>query len=278
MSVFKPTALHGFLQEKNLRPRKALSQNFLIDGNIIRKIIAAAMLEKEDLVIEIGSGPGALTEAILNHGCEVIAIEKDPSFAASLERFQTKERQLMIFQEDFLSFPLEKTLKDLKKDKKVKVVANLPYHITTPAILRLLPLYRQISSLTLMVQKEVAIRLTAKKNTPEYGSITLFTSFYSAPSYCFTVEPTCFFPRPKVKSSIVHFTLRQPPIENLASDFFQLTRCAFQQRRKMLRGSLKSLYASEKVQEVLVALGLPCSTRPEELSLDEFLKLFIHLR
>src|SRR5579872_3783190 len=179
MALFKPSELFRFLNEEGLRAKKSLSQNFLIDGNIIRKIIHAAALEKEDIVVEIGAGPGALTQALLETGVRVIAIEKDRAFAETLPRLQTADNRLQVLCEDFLEFPLEEFLKEFQaQGKRIKVVANLPYHITTPVIARLLPLYPLIYSLTLMVQKEVAARFVASKGSSDYSSFTLFLQFF----------------------------------------------------------------------------------------------------
>ena len=266
--TFKPSELVQLLEQLGTKAKKNLSQNFLIDGNILRKILSAAEIAASDLVIEIGPGPGALTEALLAAGAHVIAIEKDPVFASALHRLQTADERLEIHTEDVLKFPFAA---HLQGKTKVKVVANLPYHITTPILERLIFLHENIESLTLMVQKEVAERFTAKKNTPEYGSLTIFLQAYSTARYCFTVEPTCFYPKPKVRSAVVHFSLKTPI--DLPPDFFRLTRTAFQKRRKMLRSSLRELHAPERIEQALSAEGLNPEARPEDLSLDEFRSL-----
>lgn len=279
MSLSRPSHLMHFLQEMGLRPQKKWSQNFLIDGNIIRKIVQAAQVEKGDLVLEIGPGPGALTEALLAHGCEVAAVEKDPNFADALMRLEKRPGSLTVFKEDILDFPIEEFLKkNCKEGKKVKVVSNLPYHITTPIALKLLPLNAHIASVTIMVQREVAVRICAQKGSADYSSLSLFTQFYSSPHYCFTVAPTCFFPQPKVHSAVVTLTLREPPLPPSEEEaFFKLTRSAFQKRRKMLRSSLKELYTKEELASALTKMGLTLEARPEELSLDQFLQLFKNL-
>lgn len=273
--LFRPTELHQFLNEEGIRAKKALSQNFLIDGNILQKIISAAKIEKGDLVIEIGPGPGVLTQALLAAGADVCAIEKDSHFAATLSRLQTEDNRLTVIEDDALDFPYESFLrKHLSEGRRAKVVANLPYQISTPIISMLAPLHACIESLTVMVQKELAERFVSEKDTSEYSSFTLFLSYYSTPHYCFTVKPTCFFPRPSVHSAIVRLDLKQPPHVSSETDFFKLTRTAFQHRRKMLRASLKELYPPEKVESCLAALGLDHRSRPEQLSLHEFISLF----
>lgn len=268
----KLSDLLRFLEEKGARPQKKRSQNFLIDGNITRKILRAAKLEKDDLVVEIGPGPGALTQELLLQGHSVLAIETDPIFAANLRSV----KNVTLFEEDILQFDLEPQLNGrLAKGKKARVISNLPYHITSPILKKLLPLEKVLSSLTLMIQKEVAERLTAKPGSSDYSHLTLFARFFSEASYCFTVPPSCFFPRPKVDSAIVHLVLKTPPLplEQHAA-FFRMTRCAFEQRRKMLRSSLKRQVPLAILLESFEECNISPQSRPEELSLDQFLLLF----
>jgi 16S rRNA (adenine1518-N6/adenine1519-N6)-dimethyltransferase len=274
MPIFKPSELHQLLSQQSLKARKQLSQNFLIDGNIVKNILAAASIKKGDVVLEIGPGPGALTEALLDAGAHVIAVEMDHFFAQLLSRYQTEDQRLEVIEGDFLKFALEEKFPE--GSSRAKVVANLPYHITTPILERLLPLYTRFESLTVMVQKEVAQRFVAKKGTPEYSSFTLFLYTYCLPKLCFTVAENCFFPKPRVQSAVVNMTLIQP--EEASADFFKLTRTAFGQRRKMLRSSLKELYPLEKLEKALSQMGLDSSCRPEELSLEQFRQLFFFLR
>jgi 16S rRNA (adenine1518-N6/adenine1519-N6)-dimethyltransferase len=272
MNLFRPTELHAFLRELDKKPSKRLSQNFLVDGNILRKIITCSAVEKDDIVIEVGSGPGVLTQALLEKGVHLLAIEKDPLFARALVRLQTKDNRLQVIEDDVLTLPLEQLFKN--KEKKIKLVSNLPYQITTPFLARLCPLHTLIESMTLMIQKEVALRLIAKRGTAEYSSFTLFLEYYAQTSYCFTVAPSCFYPVPKVSSALVHLTLKPPSPFPFPEKFI---RAAFQKRRKMLRSSLKGLYPSEKIQTAFDSLGISSAARPENLSLDDFHKLHDHL-
>lgn len=279
MKITNPKELQRFLNEHGLAAKKSASQNFLIDGNIVRKILAEANVSNEDLVVEIGPGPGALTESLLETRCEVVAVEKDRDLANLLPRFAKEEKQLTVFSEDFLTFPIKHFLEQkLVTGKKAKVVANLPYHITTPILERLLPLSSLISDVVVMVQKEVADRLVALPGTKDYSSFTLFLQFYSTVRYCFTVEPSCFHPKPNVKSAIVHLTLTAPSLpRSEETAFFELTRTAFGKRRKMLRSSLKDLYSPTLIESSLEALHLNPQIRPEELSLAQFIQLYEHL-
>jgi 16S rRNA (adenine1518-N6/adenine1519-N6)-dimethyltransferase len=275
MPIYKPSELHLFLKELGIFPKKGLSQNFLIDGNIIRKIVATAEVHAHDVVLEIGPGPGSLTQALLEAEVNVIAVEKDPILAQALDRLQTTPPKLSVFCQDILTFPLQEVLSPLLSDnQKAKAIANLPYHLTTPILTQLVPLRHFFSSLTLMVQEEVARRLTAQPGTPEYSSLTLFLRFYTHPHYAFTVSRHCFYPTPKVDSAIICLQLREPPLsgEDVVT-FFQLTRRAFEHRRKMLRASLKPLFPSQKIEEALQAIHQNPLARPETLSLEDFLQL-----
>lgn len=275
MPIYKPTELHSFLNQMGIFPKKGLSQNFLIDGNIIRKIVAVSDVSANDVILEVGPGPGSLTQALMETGCRVIAVEKDEHLAKALERLQTSSQQLSIYSQDILTFPLEKELKGfLKEGQKAKVIANLPYHLTTPILTQFIPHRELFSTLTVMVQEEVARRLTAQPGTPEYSSFTIFLQFYTHPKYAFTVSRNCFYPAPKVNSAIVILELRDPPLtEDKAASFFRLTRTAFEQRRKMLRVSLKKFFSAQQVESALEAIGLNPLSRPETLSLEDFLKL-----
>lgn len=256
MPIYKPSELHG----RGFRPKKSLSQNFLIDRNIIEKICKTADVTTDDSILEIGPGPGALTEFLLKGGANVIAVEKDKNLANNLmKEFPTDH--LQVVEKDALDYPYQKL------PSNTKVVANLPYHITTPIIERLIPLYPTIQSLTIMVQKEVGERMTAKVNTSQYSSFTVFLQAFAKVSYAFTVKPSSFYPQPSVHSCVVHLKLCRFPFAFDQNAFFTFTRRAFQQRRKMLRSSLKGGYPVEK-------LGEFATKRPQELSLGDFATLF----
>jgi 16S rRNA (adenine1518-N6/adenine1519-N6)-dimethyltransferase len=274
MPIYKPSELMDFLQGLGVNPKKALSQNFLIDGNIIRKIVSKANVTEQDTVLEIGPGPGSLTEALLETGAHVIAVEKDKVLAEALERLKAPNRRLDVFCEDILEFAFEKYC----ADKKLKVIANLPYNITTPIIAKLIPRNDLFSSLTLMVQDEVARRFTAKPGTSEYSSFTVFLNFFSTPLYSFGVSKNCFYPIPRVESAIVKLELKEHAKVSSEDAFFKMTRTSFEHRRKMLRASLKELYTPEVITKSLTDLGLNPLARPEELSLEQFISLFEQLQ
>lgn len=224
---------------------------------------------------KLGRGPKILTQSLLETGATVLAVEKDGVLAEALGRLATPSNHLQVFCDDILTFPLEKELSGvLEKGKKAKVIANLPYHLTTPIIAQLVRKREFFSSLTVMVQEEVGRRFTALPGTSEYSSFTIFLQFYSFPKFAFSVSRNCFYPAPQVNSAVVHLTLREPPLAGEAcQSFFQLTRRAFAHRRKMLRSSLKEFFPPQKIEEVLGAIGENPLARPEDLSLEAFLKL-----
>lgn len=260
MPIYKPSEL----KELGIRPKGALSQNFLIDQNILKKIIQTADVKSGDLILEIGPGPGALTEKLLNAGAHVIAIEKDEHLAHLLERFQTKDQRLQVITGNALQVSLASLL-----PKRAKVVANLPYHITTPLLQKLTPCHKWISSLTLMVQKEFGKRMTAEKSSSLYSSFSIFLQAHSKIRYAFTIKSTCFYPKPKVDSCMVHLQLHS---HNYEEGFFTFVRTAFRQRRKMLRSSLKEKYPN--IEEALEKGGFQTTTRPQELSVRDFETIF----
>ncbi len=275
MPIYKPSELHLFLNSIGIHPKKGLSQNFLIDGNIIRKIVKISDVQPHDVVLEIGPGPGSLTEELLNAGASVIAVEKDPILASALERLKSPDRHLEIFCQDIMEFPIGPSLKRLLKGgQKGKVIANLPYHLTSPILAQLVPLHEIFSELVVMVQDEVAQRMVAKPGNKDYSSFTLFLNYHCQVKYGFTVSKNCFYPAPKVNSAIVILELQKPPTVSDPEAFFKMTRRAFEQRRKMLRSSLKDLYPPEKIMGALTQLKLNPQARPEDLSLTEFISFF----
>ena len=274
MPIFRPKELKKFLNELGVSPNKRMSQTFLIDGNIIKNVLAAAEIEKDDLIVEIGPGPGAITEAILDKGASVIAIEKDPTLANHLKKIFNNAD---VFAEDIITFPLEETIIKYNTAKKAKVIANIPYHLTGPIITKLLPLKNVISSIYLFVQMEVAKRICASPHNKAYGSLTLFVNFWSKPTNLFKVNKRSFFPTPKVDSAVVEFILKEPPLIENRDEFFVLTRKAFGQRRKMLRNALQPLFDSKIVEQALDSIGKSAKTRAEELTLDEFIHLYRRL-
>lgn len=275
MSLFQPTELFKFLESIGHKPSRRLSQNFLIDGNILKKIVSSAHLSPGDLVLEIGPGPGVLTEALLEQQVRVIAVEKDPIFAKALKRLQTPENTLTVFEEDILEFPIVTLLKKhLTPGQKAKVISNLPYHLTSPIFGKILPLYEFIDLVVVMVQKEVADRIVSKKGSKNYSSFSIFTQFYSNPTLLFQVSPHCFYPKPKVTSAVIECKLKNLP-SNINPDlFFDFIKKSFSTRRKMLTTSLKDFFDQDKLLHALRTLSIDEKARPEDLSLEDFFHVF----
>lgn len=269
MSLYKPSELRHFLTKIGIQPKKGLSQNFLIDGNVLRKMVQAADLKKEDTALEIGPGPGVLTEALLKTGAKVITIEKDETLATHLNRLQNKNLSIIV--DDFRNVALEALA---TKDQKVKVVANIPYSLTGVILQKLLPRHDLIASLHLMVQKEVAERCTAPIKTKDYSSFTVFTNYHADAKMLFTVSKRCFYPEPKVDSAVIAFKLKKPPVDAPYKELFEMIRLAFQMRRKMLRSSLKTIAPPTVIENSLERLGLPKFSRPQELTLAHLSSLF----
>ncbi len=268
MQLYKPTDLHKLLNEIEARPRKAFSQNFLIDGNIVKKFINTLNITKEDTILEIGPGPGVLTQQLLEKGASVIVVEKDDKFAKHLSSFNNPN--LKVYNEDFLKFDLKEAL----NSKKVKVITSVPYNITTPILIKLLENYTFFSEISLMVQKEVAHRLTSLPNSKTYGSITLFVNYYSNTKFCFKVSKNSFYPAPKVDSAIIKLSIKEPLLLENRELFHKMTRQAFNQRRKKLTSSLKTFCDRETLTQFLKELDIDINCRPEQLDLDSFLKIF----
>jgi 16S rRNA (adenine1518-N6/adenine1519-N6)-dimethyltransferase len=259
-----------FLDEIGRRPNRGLSQNFLIDKNIAVKIVRTAAIVPGDAVLEIGPGPGALTSCLLEAGAKVFAIEKDPVFARELRRFQTPDERLFSTSADFLEFSLSGLPAPLK------VVANLPYHITTPILEKLLEQRHFFSTLTIMVQSELADRISASAGSKDFSSLSLFLQFHTSIVTSFKVAASCFYPKPTVGSKVVQLKVSPPPLED-SVPFFGLVRRGFQQRRKMLRVSLQSFYPADVLEQALLAAGAEADVRPEALSLEKWLAFYAFL-
>jgi 16S rRNA (adenine1518-N6/adenine1519-N6)-dimethyltransferase len=262
------STLLDFLNEIGATPRKELSQNFLINSSAISQIVDLAELTPGDWVLEIGAGAGAITQELLARGAHVLAIEKDRNFAHHLERMQTEDQRLQIRCCDFLQFPLD-TL--LALSSTWKVVSNLPYQITAPILEILCDHASLFTSATLVVQKEVGDRICAKPHSKIMGSLTIFLQFYTEFAGSFPLSASCFYPKPAVESMALRLDFKpsKSPIDPLL--FFPIVRKAYQQRRKMLTTSLKTVCPT--LGAILITLGLSPKARPEELALEDWIAL-----
>lgn len=262
MTVANLSHLLPFLESLGVHPKKSLSQNFLIDANIVRKIAMLADVQEGDRVLEIGPGPGALTSELLARGAFVTAIEKDTLFAKELERLQNG--RLTVIEADILTFDWT-----LLGKGPWKVLGNLPYHITTPILEKVCE--ESVSSFTFMVQKELADRLLAKIGTRECSSLSIFIQSQAKIQGAFGVSRNCFYPSPKVDSSVISLEFQE---SKDPKEFYALVRSAFQQRRKMLSSTLGKLFGSELIKQALKEINILPTARPEELSLSEWRLFF----
>lgn len=248
---------------------KKLGQNFLINEQVVQGIVAAAMLNADDQVLEIGPGIGTLTQGLLEGGAQVTAVEIDRRLLEVLAKTLAGYEKLRIIHGDILRVNIKEEL----PFEKYKVVANLPYYITTPIILGLLEQRLPIEILVTMVQKEVAERMIALPGTKDYGALSVAVQYYTKPEIMFTVPPTSFMPPPAVESAVIRCIVRDEPPVSIISEkvFFRIVKAAFSQRRKTLANALKTTGASqEMVRTALDKAGIDGGRRGETLSLDEF--------
>ena len=260
--------------------QKRFGQNFLIDTHVLNKIVAAADITKDDCVLEIGPGIGTLTQYLCEAAGKVIAVEIDKKLIPILENDTLAQYDnVTIINEDVMKLDLPKLVSEENGGRPIKVVANLPYYITTPIIMGLLEAHLPIKSLTVMVQKEVAERMQAAPGTEDYGALSLAVQYYCVPYIAANVPPNCFMPRPNVGSAVIRLTLHDtPPIEVKDEKLmFALIRASFNQRRKTLVNGINNSselnISKEEVAAALEALGLSPSIRGEVLSLEQFAAL-----
>lgn len=270
-SAYKETMF--ILKKYNISANKSLGQNFLVDDNVIENIVESANIAKDDLVIEIGPGLGTLTARLLEKAKKVIAIELDNRMINILnDRFSLYENFELI-NEDVLKVDLRKLISE-NKAQKVKVVANLPYYITTPIIMKLLEDKLEIESITVMIQKEVAKRLTAKPGDKLSGAITYSVNYYCEPEEVVTVPNSSFIPEPEVESEVIKLKLRKEPPVQIKNEeiFFKLIKASFMQRRKTLINGITNseIMEKEEFRELLKKVGLNENVRGESLSMQDF--------
>ncbi|MFA5142851.1 MAG: 16S rRNA (adenine(1518)-N(6)/adenine(1519)-N(6))-dimethyltransferase RsmA [Candidatus Omnitrophota bacterium] len=270
------TQLKEIFARYGFAPLKKLGENYLIDGNIRGKILSAAAVSKDDLVLEIGPGLGALTIDLAETGARVIAVEKDKLACKVLKELAGHSfPNLEIINGDILKF----TPDAAGRGRRMKVVGNLPYYITSPVIEYILQNRRVIESAVIMVQKEVALRLLAGPGSDDYGSLSCFVQYYAHPEYVYTVKRTCFYPAPEVDSAIVKlglFDRAQVQVKD-ESLFFKVVRGAFNQRRKTILNSLSRAAVLDlpkaEVEALLQTAGIDPASRPERLNIFDFARI-----
>ncbi len=272
-----PTNTIAILQKYDFNFQKKFGQNFLIDANILENIIMAAGVNKDDCVLEIGPGIGTMTQYLCENAREVVAVEIDKKLIPILqEDTLSSYDNITIINEDILKVDVNAIVQKKNGGKPIKVVANLPYYITTPIIMGLFESHVPLESITIMVQKEVAERMQVGPGTKDYGALSLAVQYYAKPEVMMTVPASCFMPRPNVDSAVIKLTRHEHPPVQVQDEklMFNIIRAAFNQRRKTLVNSLNNaanLYLNkEAVLAALETMGLSSTIRGEALTLAQF--------
>lgn len=279
--IATPTRTKEILDKYGFSFKKSLGQNFLIDTNILKNIVHHSGINKESGTIEIGPGIGALTEQIAKVSKKVVAFEIDQRLLPILEDTLIEYDNVSIIHKDILEADVSKVIEEkLNAVDNIHVVANLPYYITTPIIMKLLSKRIPIKTFTMMLQKEVAVRMAANPGNKDYGSLSIAVQFYTEAEVVMTVPKTVFMPQPNVDSAVIHLVRREKPAINVINEnfFFEVTRASFAQRRKTILNNLTSqlLKGKEKKEEILKCLEkcmIDPTRRGETLSIEEFGKL-----
>lgn len=263
------------IKKYNFAFQKKFGQNFLIDSHVLDKIILAAGVTKEDVVLEIGPGIGTMTQYLAEAAKEVIAVEIDKMLVPILEDTLKDYDNVTLVNDDILKVDIESLIKDKNDGRPVKVVANLPYYITTPIIMGLFENHVPLENITVMVQKEVAQRMQAAPGTKDYGALSLAVQYYAETYIAANVPPNCFIPRPNVGSAVIRLTRwKEPPVSVRDEKFmFSIIRASFNQRRKTLQNSLVNGgidVTKEQIADALEQMGLSAGVRGETLSLEQF--------
>ena len=259
--------------------QKKFGQNFLIDDHVITKIINAAEITKDDLVLEIGPGIGTMTQYLAESARKVIAVEIDKNLIPILGETLAEYDNVTVINEDILKLDINRLVEKENAGKPIKVVANLPYYITTPIIMGLFESHVPLQSITVMVQKEVADRMQVGPGSKDYGALSLAVQYYAEPYIAANVPPNCFIPRPGVGSAVIRLTRYEEPPVTVKDEslMFKLIRASFNQRRKTLQNGIANSpelpYSKAQVEKALEKMGLAANVRGESLTLAEFAKL-----
>ncbi len=267
------------LQKYNFNFQKKFGQNFLIDTNVLDKIISSAEITKDDCVLEIGPGIGTMTQYLAERAGEVVAVEIDKALIPILEDTLSEYDNVTVINDDILKVDINKIVEEKNAGRPIKVVANLPYYITTPIIMGLFESHVPLKSITIMVQKEVADRMQVGPGTKDYGALSLAVQYYAKPEIVANVPPNCFIPRPNVGSAVIRLTRYEvPPVQvKDESRMFALIRASFNQRRKTLVNGLGNAaglnVSKEQVTQALEQMGLSATVRGETFTLKQFAQL-----
>ncbi len=279
MSAYNDTI--GILEKYKIKANKDLGQNFLINDDVIEKIIEKSQIEKNDLIIEIGPGLGVLTNLLLERSDNVVAIELDKRMVEIISKRFILKNNLQIINEDVLKVDLNKLINERKKQtniNKVKIVANLPYYISTPIIMKLLEEKLEIDEIIVMVQKEVAQRLVAKTGTKDVGAITYAVEYFSEAEKVIDVPKESFIPSPKVESAVIKLKIRKEAYVQVKDEkmLFNIIQKSFSQRRKTLVNALvngKIVESKEKAEKIIKELNINENIRGEKLTLEDFARI-----
>lgn len=267
------------LQKYRFNFQKKFGQNFLIDTHVLDKIIDASGVTEDDFVLEIGPGIGTMTQYLCERAREVVAVEIDKNLIPILSDTLKNYSNVTVINEDILKLDICKLAEEKNQGRPIKVVANLPYYITTPIIMGLFESHVPIDSITIMVQKEVAERMQEGPGSKEYGALSLAVQYYAKPEIVANVPPNCFMPRPNVGSAVIRLTRHEKPPVEVEDEklMFRIIRASFNQRRKTLANGLNNSpeihLPKEVIQESIVSLGVPENIRGEALSLEQFAEL-----
>ncbi len=267
------------IQKYEFAFQKKFGQNFLIDTHVLDKIIRAAGVTKEDMVLEIGPGIGTMTQCLAEAAGRVVAVEIDSNLIPILKDTLKDYDNITVINEDILKVDIKKLAEEYNGGRPIKVVANLPYYITTPIIMGLFESEVPIDNITVMVQKEVADRMQTGPGSKDYGALSLAVQYYAEPYIVANVPPNCFIPRPNVGSAVIRLTRHQkPPVEVKDSGLmFRLIRASFNQRRKTLQNGLNNSpelhYSKEQIARAIESLGVSATVRGEALTLEQFARL-----
>ncbi len=274
--LYSPKYIREILDRFGFKFSKSLGQNFLIDGNIVRNIVKGAQVNKDDYVLEVGPGIGTLTEELALNAKKVVSVEIDKSLLPILDYTLSSYDNVEIVYGDILKIDVQKLIDEKLNGGPVKVVANLPYYVTTPIIAKLIEEGLNIESITVMVQKEVADRIVANPGNKQYGSLTVFVNFYSNPEIILPVPKTVFMPQPKVDSAVIRLNTKETPKDVDRDLFFKIVKAAFSQRRKTILNSLSNKELGldkEKVKELLEKCNISPKERAENLKIEDFINI-----
>lgn len=267
------------IQKYQFAFQKRFGQNFLIDAHVLEKIVSAAGITKDDCVLEIGPGIGTMTQYLAESAGQVIAVEIDTNLLPILTDTLKDYSNIKVINQDILKVDINELVKEYNNGRPIKVVANLPYYITTPIIMGLFESNVPIDNITVMVQKEVADRMQVGPRSKDYGALSLAVQYYASPYIVANVPPNCFIPRPNVGSAVIRLTrYQEPPVQVKDPKLmFKLIRASFNQRRKTLQNGLNNSpeisFSKEEITKAIESLGVSPSVRGEALSLEQFAQL-----